>query len=276
MAQRSQEVAPATISRALSFLRRVFNVAIADGKADKNPVRAVKFLKEDNERVRFLTEDEEQLLAAELPDPRDWSKVEVALNMGLRRGEQFRLRWEHVDFATGIITVPRSKSGETRRIPMNDAVREVLRALPSRLKSPWVFPSKTGKTPLDPKNFMSRVFGPALREAGIENLHWHDLRHTFASRLVMKGVDLRTVQELMGHKTIAMTLRYSHLSPAHQLEAVQRLTRKSTGTTTGTDADAANMTVGDDTQRREKPALERAGDRGRTGDVQLGKLAFYH
>ena len=64
---------------------------------------------------------------------------------------------------------------------------------------------------------MSWVFVPALARAGIENLHWHDLRHTFASRLVMKGVDLRTVQELMGHKTITMTLRYSHLSPAHQL-----------------------------------------------------------
>ena len=123
---------------------------------------------------------------------------------------------------------------------------------------------------------MSRVFVPALREAGIENLHWHDLRHTFASRLVMKGVDLRTVQELMGHKTIAMTLRYSHLSPAHQLEAVQRLTRKPTGTTTGTEPEAAKRAADGDAQRREKAAVERAGDRGRTGDVQLGKLAFYH
>src|SRR5947208_3651899 len=96
---------------------------------------------------------------------------------------------------------------------------------------------------------MSRVFVPALREAGIGNLHWHDLRHTFASRLVMKGVDLRTVQELMGHKTIAMTLRYSHLSPAHQLEAVQRLTRKSTGTTTGTEAEAAKLGADGDAQR---------------------------
>ena len=79
---------------------------------------------------------------------------------------------------------------------------------------------------------MSWVFVPALARAGIENLHWHDLRHTFASRLVMKGVALRTVQELMGHKTITMTLRYSHLSPAHQLEAVRGLNRPATGTST--------------------------------------------
>src|SRR5947208_10518406 len=123
------------------------------------------------------------------------------------------------------------------------------KALPSRLKSRWVFPSETDETPLDPKNFMSWVFVPALARAGIEHLHWHDLRHTFASRLVMKGVDLRTVQELMGHKTIAMTLRYSHLSPAHQLEAVQRLTRKSTGTTTGTEAEAAKLGADGDAQR---------------------------
>jgi len=102
------------------------------------------------------------------------------------------------------------------------AVR-TLRALPSRLKSAWVFPSETGETPLDGQNFVNRVFVKALTKAKIEDFSWHCLRHTFASRLVMAGVDLRTVQELMGHKTLAMTLRYSHLSLGHQLDAVQRL-----------------------------------------------------
>src|SRR5947208_14903467 len=87
------------------------------------------------------------------------------------------------------------------------------KALPSRLKSRWVFPSETGETPLDPKNFMSWVFMPALARAGIENLHWHDLRHTFASRLVMKGVDLRAVQGLMGQRKNTMTLRSAPLRP---------------------------------------------------------------
>jgi len=122
---------------------------------------------------------------------------------------------------------------------------------------------------------MTRVFVPALTDAKIENFQWHDLRHTFASRLVMKGVDLRTVQELMGHKTITMTLRYSHLSPANQLEAVQRLTPKSIGTSTGTEQEVAKELSGGAAQRGEKSAGKRAGDRGRTGDVQLGKLAFY-
>ncbi len=122
---------------------------------------------------------------------------------------------------------------------MNDRVMEILRGLPSRLKSEWVFPSETGETPLNPNNFINRVFNPALSEAKpeISDFHWHDLRHTFASRLTMAGVDLRTVQQLMRHKTIAMTLRYSHLSPTHTLEAVNKLcltnqagsTRTSTG-----------------------------------------------
>ncbi len=78
-----------------------------------------------------------------------------------------------------------------------------------------------------------------MRLAGIENFHWHDLRHSFASRLVMAGVDLRTVQELLGHKTIAMTVRYSHLAPTHLQEAVERLTAKPTDTTTDTRQSAA-------------------------------------
>jgi site-specific recombinase XerD len=95
------------------------------------------------------------------------------------------------------------------------------------MKSRYVLPSETGESPLNANNFTNRVWKPALKKAGIEDLHWHDLRHTFASRLIMAGVDLRTVQELMGHKTITMTLRYSHLSPTHQREAVQRLSQDS-------------------------------------------------
>src|SRR4030095_15714241 len=102
---------------------------------------------------------------------------------------QFRRRWEHVDFLTGIITAPRSKHGETRRVTMNDTVRDILGSRPSRLKVAYVFPSATGETPLDARNYMNRVFKKARKRAGVKISAWHSLRHPFASRLVMKGVD---------------------------------------------------------------------------------------
>jgi len=154
---------------------------------------------------------------------------------GLRASNQFDLKWTDVDLSNGIITARATKSGETYRIPMNETVREILRGLPSRLRSEFVFPSATGKTAMASRSFRERVFRPALEAAKINDFHWHDLRHSFASRLVMAGVDLKSVQELMGHKTLAMTLRYAHLSPAHKLDAVCRLDRP-TGTTTGTGA----------------------------------------
>jgi len=235
VAKRLQEVSPATVNRDLQFLKHVFYVAMKDGLCERNPVREVRLFKENNQRVRFLTEDEEAQLREAVGED-EWPMVAVAIHTGLRQAEQFNLRWEHVDFTTGIITIPRSKHGEARRIPMNDTVRDLLRALPSRLKSALVFPSTTGETAVDARNYMNRVFVPALEKARIAGFRWHDLRHTFASRLVMKGVDLRTVQELLGHKTMAMTLRYSHLSPGHQLDAVRRLDAATDdrGTATGT------------------------------------------
>jgi site-specific recombinase XerD len=218
-----QEIAPATVNRHLALLSNLFTKA-AKWKKTKaaNPVREVEKFKENNGRVRYLTEEEESRLKSVFPEEH-WPLVEVALHTGMRRGEQVNLKWRDVNFHTRTITIPRSKSGEMRHVRMNDRVLEILRQLPSRLKSEWVFPSETGESPLDANNFINRVFTPAMRKAKISDFHWHDLRHTFASRLTMAGVDLRTVQELMGHKTITMTLRYSHLSPTHTLDAVNKL-----------------------------------------------------
>ncbi len=111
------------------------------------------------------------------------------------------------------------------------------------MKRAWVFPSATGATPMDAQNFYNRTFLPALKAARIEGVTWHTLRHTFASRLAMAGVDLTTVMQLMGHKEIATTMRYAHLSPGHRFDAVQRLNRKPTDTTTGTDTEAQKTAV---------------------------------
>lgn len=228
----AKELSPATVNRYMALLKTLYNKAIEWDKVKVNPVTRIKQFSETN-RIRYLTEEEEQKLSDAFPQ-NYWPWVEIALNTGMRRGEQFGLQWKHIDFQTSIITIPRAKNGELRHIPMNDRVIAILQGLPSRLKSTWVFTSSNGETAMDADNFVRRVFKPALTKAGIGDFRWHDLRHTFASRLVMAGEDIRTVQELMGHKNITMTMRYSHLSPKHLMGAVQRLTEKPTGTRSGT------------------------------------------
>jgi len=132
-ARRVQEVKPSSVNRELQFLKHLFNVAISDRKAEDNPVKRVKLFEENNHRLRFLSGEEEQALLEAIAEEHQ-ALIIVALHTGMRRENQFHMRWEHVDFATGWITVPRSKSGEAYRIRMNDTLRETLRALPSRMK----------------------------------------------------------------------------------------------------------------------------------------------
>jgi integrase len=218
-----QTVSVASINRHLAFLKRAFNLAIADGLTGVNPVRAVKFEKENNARTRFLSRDEEKKLRAVL-DPVDWLAVALALATGMRESEQFLMKWEHVDEPNAVLVIPRSKHGERRTIHLSPNGLSILAELRQRAgKSEWVFPSETGVTPVHMSNWMGRVWRPALEEAGITNFKWHDLRHTFASRLVMSGVDMRTVQEALGHKNMTMTQRYAHLAPNHVRDAMSRL-----------------------------------------------------
>lgn len=207
--------ADATINRELQALRHLFNKAIAWRKAQHNPVSQVKLRKEENSRVRFISEEEEtSLLQACGPNLR--AIVVAALNTGFRRGELLSLTWTDVDFVRGLITVQAAyaKNGERRTIPINEEPRRLLSSLKTNANNAdKVFLNSNGEA----YRLVSTVFDEAVERAKIIDFHFHDLRHTFASRLIMTGVDLRTVQVLMGHKTIAMTLRYSHLSPDHQL-----------------------------------------------------------
>ena len=238
--RRLEGLADASINRELTFLRRVFKVAAEDGLFEgNNPVLRKLFFKENNERIRYLTDDEERRLRTEIGEA-EWPKVAFALHTGFRQGNQFRCRWADVNLETNVIRASKPKSGKDYFVPANDELRAILQALPSRLRSEWLFPSRTGKSPLDAKNYLHRVFLPALERAKITDFRWHDLRHTFASRLVMAGADLRTVQELLGHKTIAMTLRYAHLSPGHKMAAVQLLVKREVNSDRGEDEDASS------------------------------------
>ena len=147
--------------------------------------------------------------------------VTIALHTGMRRGEIFSLKWEQVDLEHGFILLDISKNGERREIPINTTLEYLFKDLPHSVESMYVFAGKNGNPLTDIKN----SFHAALKKAGILDFRFHDLRHTFASHLVMAGVDLTSVKELLGHKDITMTLRYSHLAPGHKRKAVQVLDR---------------------------------------------------
>lgn len=208
---------PAYINRELACLKCIFSRAIEWGYAKENPVKRVKFQKENNERVRFLEKDElEKLL--DCSDEKFRPGLMLAVNTGMRLSEMQYLKWKDVDLQRGIITLRDTKNGETRQVPMNRTVRETLSVLLHNNKEGYVFCKKDG----NPYNFRS-PFMRARKKAGIKDFRFHDLRHTAASYLVMKGVDLNTVREILGHKTLEMTLRYSHLSPEHKARAVSVL-----------------------------------------------------
>ncbi len=187
-----------------------------------NPVKGVKFFPEATGRIRFLSEAEISRLR-EVLTTGEWPIVALALETGLRLSEQFHARWECVDLEQGVLTVPLSKSGRTRHVILSEAALAILRGLSSWMHSPNLFPSPMNPgQPMQGRNFVVKIYEPALRQADIQGANWHTLRHTFASRAVMAGVDIRTVQELMGHSTITMTVRYAHLSPAHLRAAVNK------------------------------------------------------
>ena len=227
VAEREKKVAPATVNRELAFLKTVYSDAVSNGKAETNPVKRVKLFKENNARTRYLTGDEEARLFDRLPGRYDLL-VRFAFNTGLRQSEQFGLLWEDVDFDNGVVTVTKSKHGEARKVPLNQDSRHVLELLGMFGK-----PEKGRIFPVNAHNFYNRVFKPALEEAKIDNFVWHDLRHTFGSRLAMKGVPILTIKDLMGHKTLTMTLRYAHLAPGHLRDAVEKLTDTTTDTKPG-------------------------------------------
>ena len=168
-------------------------------------------------------------------------ELDLALHTGMRLGEMYSLTWDGVNLGRKVLTIPRSKNGEMRHIPLNTAAISALEAFRKRGDGTGKVIRNLNGEPLAGSRYW---FEPALKHAKIYRFSWHCLRHTFASRLVMRGVDIRTVQELMGHKSISMTVRYSHLAPKHTLAAVELLAGGSAAapTDTKTSTEAAEQT----------------------------------
>ena len=213
---------PATVNRLVATLKHMFSKAVEWDMVEEQTlkrIRKAKLLEENNRRLRYLSKEECQTLIDSC-DKHLGPIVVCALNTGMRKGETLQLRWDTVDLRHGFILLEKTKNGERREIPINDTVRETLMALTRRLDVPYVFyDPATGK----PYKDIKRSFNTACRRAKIRDFRFHDLRHTFASHLVMAGWDLTTVKELLGHKTLTMTLRYAHLAPAHKAKAVEVL-----------------------------------------------------
>ena len=215
-------MAKSTVNRELALLKHIYTKAIEWGKITENPVKKVKLFKEDNQRVRYLEKGEITML---LNTCKGYLQpiVITALYTGMRLSELLNLIWDDIDFNRGIITVKITKNNEKRYLPMNTELRNVLEYLKKNcnLDSPYVFCNNKGDR--FAKFTISHRFNKVIKELGIKNFRFHDLRHTFASHLIMSGADIVTIQRLLGHKTLAMTLRYSHLSPNFMQSTVECL-----------------------------------------------------
>ncbi|MFC0170233.1 tyrosine-type recombinase/integrase [Pseudoduganella danionis] len=258
-------IAPSTINRDIGALRPVFSRAVDWGLLPTNPLAPVKPLKNTADPlVRYLTDDEETRLRAALisREERDrvartktnaWRikrKIEplpelphshfvdylhpavlLSINTGIRQGELTSLTWDRVKLdgdASIFISGNAAKSGKGRHIPLNAEAKAALTQWKSQQRdTALVFPGREG----NPITEVKTAWRNLLADAEIVNFRWHDMRHHFASRLVMASVDLNTVRELLGHGDLKMTLRYAHLAPEHKAAAVGKLVRPMTPTT---------------------------------------------
>ncbi|MBT0653755.1 site-specific integrase [Geobacter luticola] len=231
---KKKPVRPATANRFFALISHVFTKAyeweLCTEEVLKR-IRKVKLLRENNQRTEFLSLEESKELteACDLTTDTKYLKpiITFALNSGCRKEEVLGLKWEHVDLRHGRITLTETKNGEKRMIPINSTLRETLQGIVRHISSPYVFCDAKGNR----YNDIRKTFEKACKRIGRSGLHFHDLRHTYASQLVMLGVDLTTVSRLLGHKSLTMTLRYSHLAPNHLDDAVERLAVSMNGVT---------------------------------------------
>jgi integrase len=219
-----QGAKPATINRELAMFSKAFNLAVDEWEWLKNkPFPKISKEEENNERDRWLTEDEERILLENCPK---WLNeiIVFALNTGLRQDELLSLEWSRVSIVRKTILIEKTKSGKPRTIPLNEIVLNVLRKKAEEkvigIKG-IVFGTSCGTKVL--ASNLRRAFYNALEKAGIEDFKFHDLRHTFATRLAQRGVDLYKIAKLLGHEDIRMTQRYAHHCPESLRDGVKIL-----------------------------------------------------
>jgi integrase len=220
--RRIGEVSAFTVANEMTVLRHMLRLAKKWGYLDVVP--DIDMPKKPDGRQRYLELDEITRLLAACGESRNrylLAIVTIALNTGMRKGEILGLEWERCNFSTSMITLYKTKSGKPRGVPMNSDVYGALTALEPELaaRRGLLFRKRNQRAWGEIRN----AFAMALQRAKIPAFRFHDLRHTAASWMVMRGAMLQEVKEVLGHADIKTTLRYAHLAPAHLRSAVARL-----------------------------------------------------
>ena len=227
-----KQLANQTVLHYLKFLRHILNLAVRDRHINQNPFAQVEMPKVSKGRLRFLSMEEEHRLL-EAIGPRYASWVRFAILTGLRQAEQFRLKWTDVDLDRGILTLPKTKSGECQYAYLNQEAITILKGFTSWKDSKWLFPSRIKGKPRNPKSFYKRIYLPALQHCGLQvtyenksqKVDWHTLRHTFASRLGMSGATEQEIAACLRHSSTALVKRYTHLSQPHLHSVTEKVSQ---------------------------------------------------
>lgn len=222
---RGDRRAPATANRYLAALSRAFTFAVNEwGWLRENPLRKVSRYREDGARDRFLTKEEISRLLSVCKaskSPHLYPITLLALSSGARKGEIMNLQWNDIDFTRATVTFRNTKNRENRTVSLNNQILDCLFNERNRrlIQSEFVFPSHDGSQPAD----IRTAWEGAIKEAGLEDICFHILRHTCASHLAMSGASTLEIAAILGHKTLAMVKRYSHLSVSATSRALNRM-----------------------------------------------------
>lgn len=217
---------PVTAKRYLAALSHVFTYGIKDkGWINDNPVRIISKAPESKGRVRWLNDKERSdLLEACEKNANIYllPVVVLAISTGARKSEILELKWQNLDLEKGAMTLLDTKNGERRSIPIRGRALELLRKLPRRIDSPFVFPNEDGTGP----NRFRPDWEAAVKEAKLNDFRFHDLRHSCASYLAMNGATPGEIAAVLGHKTLQMVKRYSHIGEQHTAGVIERMNAK--------------------------------------------------
>lgn len=222
---KTETVRPTSVNIELRTIKAMFGYAVKWGLLEKSPFKGVTFVRIPQQPPAYLTAEQVKKLLEKVNREDLRAIIVFAVNTGMRRGEIMNLRWEHCDFANRVITVTsfeefRTKTGRVNHVPMNEVVYHLLNQRPR--SSEFVFVDNRGRRIAE--NFVTHEFKEYVRAAGLpETIHFHSLRHSFCSLLAKAGVPIFDIQKLVNHSQVSTTMVYSHLSPEHLRQSVEKL-----------------------------------------------------